>query len=189
MIELSASSWEILSLNKILQSILMWNFWVKLSFSVWFWFYLILFWSNLTSIIIFLLNLYFEFHKKLLNLIRILQSNLSWFFYIKESFSEKFWFYLILFWSNLTNVSTSFFDFMIYLRFLLIWENIQRMIKAWRSFHHFNSQSKSFYWCWMNWLLVLLYLIHSADFILIYLIDFVDFHWYFEAGSLTVLWI
>ena len=60
------------------------------------------------------------------------------------------------------------------------------MIRAWRFFHHFNSQSESFHWCWMNWLLVLLYLIHSDYFILIYLIDFVDFHWYFEAGRLTV---
>ena len=67
-----------------------------------------------------------EFHKKLLkllNLVRILQSNLSWFFYIEESFSGRFWFYLTLFWSNLAGASTSFFNFMIYLRFLLIREN------------------------------------------------------------------
>ncbi len=155
----------------------------------WFWFYLILFWSNLASVTVFLMIFQFNFCKKLLklmNLIRILQSNLNWLFYVEENFSGRFWFYLILFWSNLTSVLISFFNFMIYLRFLMIWEIIWRMIRAWRSFHHFNSQSKNFYWCWMNWLLVLLYLIHSADFILIYLIDFVDFHWYFEAGSLTV---
>ncbi len=121
-----------------------------------------------------------------MNFVRILQSNLSWFFYIEESFSKRFWFYLILFWSNLASVSTFSFDFMIYLRFLLIWENIWRITETWRSFCHFNNQSKNFYWCWMNWLLVLLYLIHSAYFILIYLIDFVDFHWDFEAGSLII---
>ena len=65
-------------------------------------------------------------------------------------------------------------------------ENIQRMIRAWRSFCHLNSQSRDFYWCWLNELLVLLYLVHSDWFILIYLIDFVDFHWYFEADRLTI---
>ena len=152
----------------------------------WFWFYSILFWSNLTSAAISSLNLHFEFCKKLLNLVRILQSNLGWFFYIEEGFSERFWFYLILFWSNLAGISTSFFDFMIYLRFLLSWENNQKMIKVWRSFHYFNSQSRNFYWCWLNRLLVFWYFVHSDWFILIYFIDFVDFHWYFEAGRLTI---
>ena len=70
--------------------------WIELF--VWFWFYLILFWSNLTSAATFFsLNLCFKFHKKLLNLIRILQSNLSWFFYEKKSSSERFWFYSSLF--------------------------------------------------------------------------------------------
>jgi len=59
----------------------------------------------------------------LLNLVRILQPNLSWFFYIEEDFSGRFWFYLILFWSNLTSTSTFSLNFTIYLRFLLIWEN------------------------------------------------------------------
>ncbi len=77
-------------------------------------------------------------------------------------------------------------NFIIYLRFLLSQENNQRMIRAWRSFSHLNSQSKCFYWCWLNEILVLLNLIDSVYFILIYLIDFVDFHWYFEAGRLTV---
>jgi len=152
------------------------------TFLLWFWFYSILFWSNLTSAAtFFLLNLCFKFRKKSLNLVRILQPNLSWFFYIEESFSERFWFYLILFWPNLTSTSPSF-DFMIYLKFLLMQENDQSM----KVFLPLNSQFKSFYWCWLSWLLLLLYLIHSDDFILIYLIDFVDFHWYFEAGSLTV---
>ena len=116
--------------------------WALLS---WFWFYLILFWSNLTSAAILLLILHFELCKKSLNLVRILQSNLSWFFYIEEGFSGRFWFYLSLFWTNLTSTSTSFFDFMIYLRFLLSRENNWRMTGAWRSFSHLNSQSKCFY--------------------------------------------
>ena len=76
--------------------------------------------------------------------------------------------------------------FLLILQF--IWDSywVRRMIEAWRSLCHFNSQSRSFYWCWLNRLLVLLYLIHSDWFILIYLIDFVDFHWYFEAGRLTI---
>ena len=78
----------------------------------WFWFYLILFWSNLTSAAtFFLLNLCFEFCKKSLNFIRILQQNLGWFSYIEEGFSGRFWFYSGLFWSNLTSISTFSFDF------------------------------------------------------------------------------
>ena len=64
--------------------------------------------------------------------------------------------------------------------------DLREWSRAWRPFHYLISQLKSFNWHWLNWLLVLLYLIHSAYFILIYLIDFVDFHWYFEAGRLTV---
>ena len=69
-----------------------------------------------------------------------------------------------------------------------IWDSywVRRMTRAWRPLCHLNSQSRGFYWCWLNRLLVLLYLIHSDWFILIYLIDFVDFHWYFEAGRLTI---
>ena len=44
-----------------------------------------------------------------------------------------------------------------------IWDSywVRRMTEAWRSLCHFNSQSRNFYWCWLNELLVLLYLIHS----------------------------
>ena len=121
-----------------------------------------------------------------LNLVKILQPILTWILWVELDSSAWFWFYLILFWSNITSTSTFSFDFMIYLRFLLSWENNWKTIRAWKSFCHLNSQSRNFYWCWLNRLLVLLYLVHSDWFILIYLIDFVDFHWYFEAGRLTV---
>ena len=65
---------------------------------LWFWFYLTLFWSNLTSIRMFsLLNLHFEFLKKSLNLVRIQQPNLNWLFYVEEVFFERLWFYFDLF--------------------------------------------------------------------------------------------
>ena len=88
---------KLLILIRIIQLNLSWIFYVEEVFSERFWFYLILFWSNLTSATTFLLNLCFKFCKKSLNLIRILQSNLSWFFYKKRDSSERFWFYLDLF--------------------------------------------------------------------------------------------
>ena len=89
-------------------------------------------------------------------------------------------------WAYFNLISLALQLFLSILQF--IWDSywVRRTIRAWRSLHHLNSQSRDFYWCWLNRLLVLLYLIHSDWFILIYLIDFVDFHWYFEAGRLTV---
>ena len=128
----------------------------------------------------------FKFFKKLLILVRIWQSNLTWLFYIEEIFSERFWFYFDLFWSNLTSIST----FSLILWFIWDYYWFKRTIRTWseqeNSFEHFISQLKSFYQCWLNWLIVLSYFIHSDWFILIYLIDFVDYHWYFEADRLTV---
>ena len=94
-----------------------------------------------------------------------------------------FWFYLILFWSNLTSVSTSF------LILWFIWDSywFKRMIRSMKIFSLSYKPTQEF-------LLMLIGLascsLISYSFWLIYFNlshwFFFDFHWYFEAGRLTV---
>ena len=84
-------------------------------------------------------------------------------------FLQKFWFYLSLFWSNLTSVIS-------FLSTLFDYFEFRRMLEVWRCSLISTVTIKDFYWCWLNCSFVLLNLIHLDDFILIYIVDFDEFH-------------